>query len=548
MNLLKSLSVSSKFIGAFGFIILLTIIISYTALSNIKNSNEAATITNSYLNETYSIILNTNEKLARIRAIAFDIKDTPSNWNQQTESELNELFSEITTDISKNINDVVQGDSFKNYPKIIELFNELNASLQEIPASFNDNLKVALNKKESVVELNKIYSTTIYLKLGVSTDKSNVLTNTLIGAVNDKMATLKSSVPFFTVLILALISTLISVGIAFILYNIFVGILRKAVIKADQLASGDFSSPIYTHFKDEFGHMLHALENIRVRIKDEILTIRQTANETLKYISQINDITVQINEGGKITGEQALSVATAAEEMVATTNDIASNCENAAHASETSQNITQEGCTKVNNTINIIKTQVEKTKIDAEEVHALATQAEQISHIVRTIADIAAQTNLLALNAAIEAARAGQFGRGFAVVADEVRALASRTSDSTTEISNMVSEIQKNANKANASMQSSVANMDSLETETVLVEDLLNNITKQVQMVNGQITQIAAAAEQQNATSGEISGNLQKISTATSSLNILVNNVRSDVELAVEKIDHLNRSLDFFKV
>lgn len=548
MNLLKSLSVSSKFIGAFGIIILLTIIISYTALSNIKNSNEAATITNSYLNETYSIILNTNEKLARIRAIAFDIKDTPSNWNQQIESELNELFSEITTDISKNINDVVQGDSFKNYPKIIELFNELNASLQEIPASFNDNLKVALNKKESVVELNKIYSTTIYLKLGVSTDKSNVLTNTLIGAVNDKMATLKSSVPFFTVLILALISTLISVGIAFILYNIFVGILRKAVIKADQLASGDFSSPIYTHFKDEFGHMLHALENIRVRIKDEILTIRQTANETLEYISQINDITVQINEGGKITGEQALSVATAAEEMVATTNDIASNCENAAHASETSQNITQEGCTKVNNTINIIKTQVEKTKIDAEEVHALATQAEQISHIVRTIADIAAQTNLLALNAAIEAARAGQFGRGFAVVADEVRALASRTSDSTTEISNMVSEIQKNANKANASMQSSVANMDSLETETVLVEDLLNNITKQVQMVNGQITQIAAAAEQQNATSGEISGNLQKISTATSSLNILVNNVRSDVELAVEKIDHLNRSLDFFKV
>lgn len=208
MNLLKSISVSSKFIGAFGFIILLTIIISYTALSNIKSSNEAATITNNYLNETYSIILNTNEKLARIRAIVFDIKDTPSHWNNETESELNKLFSEITTDISKNINDVVQGDSFKNYPKIIELFNELNASLQEIPASFNDNLKVALNKKESVVELNKIYSTTIYLKLGVSTDKSNVLTNTLIGAVNDKMATLKSSVSFFTVLILALISTL----------------------------------------------------------------------------------------------------------------------------------------------------------------------------------------------------------------------------------------------------------------------------------------------------------------------------------------------------
>ena len=110
----------------------------------------------------------------------------------------------------------------------------------------------------------------------------------------------------------------------------------------------------------------------------------------------------------------------------------------------------------------------------------------------------------------------------------------------------MVSEIQKNANKANASMQSSVANMDSLETETVLVEELLNNITNQVHMVNGQISQIATAAEQQNATSGEISNNIQKISTATSSLNGLVNSVRTDVELAVEKIDHLNRSLALF--
>ncbi|MDC7829667.1 methyl-accepting chemotaxis protein [Pseudomonas sp. BaP3] len=98
--------------------------------------------------------------------------------------------------------------------------------------------------------------------------------------------------------------------------------------------------------------------------------------------------------------------------------------------------------------------------------------ASEVGRVVTVINAIANQTNLLALNAAIEAARAGESGRGFAVVADEVRQLADRTSRSTGEIADMISNMQRRTEDAVAIMDSSIEQLKSgLQLALAAAED-----------------------------------------------------------------------------
>lgn len=243
-----------------------------------------------------------------------------------------------------------------------------------------------------------------------------------------------------------------------------------------------------------------------------------------------------------------MTVAAASDEMVSTTQDIAKNCEHASAAADESAKATETSVAKIQNVIDKINEQVIKSRSDAQLVQKLSDQAQKIGSIVQTIDDIAAQTNLLALNAAIEAARAGEAGKGFAVVADEVRALASRTSNSTQEITNMVQKVQVDACQADEAMQISTKVMDSLANESGEIEEILNTLTTKVNEVTGQITQIATATEQQTVATSEISSNMKQITDGSKELAEDLVDVNEDIKQTNTQLTVLSNMVSEFKV
>ncbi|MFQ2730224.1 methyl-accepting chemotaxis protein [Aeromonas caviae] len=190
-----------------------------------------------------------------------------------------------------------------------------------------------------------------------------------------------------------------------------------------ELAQGTFKSGRFQRF-DKKGH--------EVWLEATYNAVRGSHGKVIKVIKFASNITPQISK------DQAVQhVAKVANETSVTTKSSAIKGE--------------EMLTTVVSTSDNIVRQMEHASTLMSKLHA---QSQNITAIVSTISSIADQTNLLALNAAIEAARAGEQGRGFAVVADEVRQLAARTSLSTNEIANVVSQNQQLTRQVSEQIQS----------------------------------------------------------------------------------------------
>ncbi|WP_154124206.1 methyl-accepting chemotaxis protein [Grimontia hollisae] len=301
----------------------------------------------------------------------------------------------------------------------------------------------------------------------------------------------------------------------------------------EAITDGDMTKRIDVKEHNEFGQLADHINTLASNLQGILRQLRDAAQEQAEVAAANQSTTqnakAQLNE----QRQQTTAVAAAMTEMEHSVQDVANS------ARQTMEKVMEvgEAASKGREimTRNISTTHQLSSRLDdsVAVVSSLQEMTANIESILDVISNIADQTNLLALNAAIEAARAGEQGRGFAVVADEVRVLAKRTSDSTSEIEEMISKLQSQSREAVQVMQECVEEMENSVTQASDANSAMEEIEAIILMISDMSSQIADAASEQSTTSADIARNVEHISViADSSYSAM-----QDVAGASERLD-----------
>ena len=295
-----------------------------------------------------------------------------------------------------------------------------------------------------------------------------------------------------------------------------------------------------------FARVAGAFNAMLKRFHDSVEANSHAQGRAVAVASSTNSRIAQAHDFVTRQRDEVDQIATAVNEMSATSQEVASNIVQTAEATEAAEQGTSSSLDLVARTSDAIGHLAEDLNEADEVVNALVEDTGNIGMVIQVIKDIAEQTNLLALNAAIEAARAGEQGRGFAVVADEVRTLAQRTQDSTKEIEEIIGRLIEQAGKSRTAMSSGVAKARATVELAQESRQSLETINQAISTVSDMASQIAAAAEEQTAVSEEINRNVHNISDLAIDTTDNVKSARDESEHLASMMTELQHASAVF--
>jgi methyl-accepting chemotaxis protein/methyl-accepting chemotaxis protein-1 (serine sensor receptor) len=263
-----------------------------------------------------------------------------------------------------------------------------------------------------------------------------------------------------------------------------------------------------------------------------ILGINRTLSHTATRLRQVS--THVMSAAGQVAASaQALArgvqqEAAALEETSASMDEVASmNKSNAEHAEEAAR-LMAEADRAVANANGVL------TELVTSMDH-IKESSRKVSHIIKTIDEIAFQTNILALNAAVEAARAGEAGKGFAVVADEVRNLAQRSAQAAKDTAGLIEESIARSGRGTTRVEKVTASIVDITASVTTVKQLVDHVSEASRQQAVGFNQVSKALGQMERMTQSNAATSEQSAAAAESLN---HEARSSLEV-VEQLESL---------
>ena len=321
----------------------------------------------------------------------------------------------------------------------------------------------------------------------------------------------------------------------------------ELLIEVDPISRGDLTIRAKVT-EDEIGTIADSYNLTITNLRKLVLEV-QTASQSVSQTVSQNEQTMQSVSGG--ASQQVNAIAQTLERIHTLTDSIAGVEMRAVQAElqvESANQALFEGNAAMNSTVEGFTAIRETVSETSEKVKLLGQASQEISKVVKLINGFANQTNMLALNASIEAARAGEEGQGFGVVANEVRALAQRSARATTEIRQLIEEIQ---NQVNDLVKAMAVGTQQVNNGSELVEEArqkLTDISVSSQQVNQLVKEIAQSAVLQSQTSEEVSQTIENVAAIATSNSNYAESMNKGFNELLQVAEKLQVSVSQFKV
>lgn len=308
----------------------------------------------------------------------------------------------------------------------------------------------------------------------------------------------------------------------------------------------------YVGGRSETGRIATAMDSLYDTLREIVFTLRSCTDSLNVSTGRMNEATHTmiecVNDNSATTEQLAASITTTNEAIENVVNEIETISELVEHVEEKvnagderSRQLLQTSAamkSMAENTLSEADAKISENRSNMEAAMVNLQSLTRINDMAQQILEIAEQTNLLSLNASIEAARAGEQGKGFAVVAQEIGTLATNSSTTAMQISDICGEINANIENVQECVNDIISFMEND------VEDKFRQFVDIAKEYGGSVEDIREAIGEIEETTGGFVASVESIHDRVEVIKTAAGENETGVGDIVAKIEQTNSTAE----